>query len=83
MNPLTAVLLKLLADSPSMTAAMKAGKDVTISARVWRAKTGRWEDLGVVARSRTSWADAIKASWPGRVVLRFKVNGREVERSTW
>lgn len=83
MNPFAALLGRLLGDSPSLTAAMRAGRKITISARVWRAKTGRWEDLGVVASSRTSWREAIKASWPGRVILRFKVDGRDVERSSW
>jgi len=32
----------------------------TIRARVWRAETGKWEDLGVIAATRSTRVDKIK-----------------------
>ena len=32
----------------------------TIRARVWRAETGKWEDLGVIAASRSTRVDRLK-----------------------
>lgn len=78
---LTPILARLLGDSPSLEAAFKAGKDVTVSARVWRAKTGRWEDLGVIASSRETWRQWLTAVLRGRASVRVRVDGKDVERS--
>lgn len=73
---------KLLADSPGIAAAMKAGKKTTISARVWRHKEQRWIDLGVISRNEESWGAFFKRAvrWPKNVTVRFTVDGKEYER---
>jgi len=76
-------LMALLANTPSFQAAMKAGKRTTISARVWRAKTGRWEDLGTIGHNEFSWSATLRRFWPGKTVIRFCVDGKEVERSNF
>ncbi len=75
------LIAKLLADNPSIKAAMKAGRKTTLSARYYDAKLDRWTDLGPVSSTESSWASFL--SQIPAVVLRFKVNGREVERSTF
>jgi len=32
----------------------------TIHARVWRAETGKWQDLGIIAASRPTFVDRLK-----------------------
>jgi hypothetical protein len=73
---------RLLADSPGIAAAMKAGKKTTISARVYRAKEGKWYDLGVVSRNEESWGAFFKRTmrWPKNVTVRFTVDGKEYDR---
>mgnify|MGYP001619034001 CR=1 FL=1 len=83
MNPLISFLASLLADSPSMRAAMKAGQETRISAKIIRAN-GTVEDLGVVSRVKKPVKDLLRAILkPGKVVVRFVYRGKEIERSTY
>ena len=79
---IASLFAKLLADSPGLQAAMKAGKKTTISARVWRAKEQRWEDLGVISRNEESWGAFFKrcVRIPKDIRVRFTVDGKEYER---
>ena len=78
-------LAKLLADSPSIKAAMKAGRKTTISVRVYRAAEDRWYDLGPISTVTDRWAEWLEqiASTAPKLVLRFRWRGREHERPTY
>lgn len=82
MSLLAQALAKLLADSPSIRAAMKAGKKTEISVRVYRAAEDRWYDLGPVLSVTDRWAEWLDqiARRGSRFVLRFRYNGRDYER---
>lgn len=79
---IASLFAKLLADSPGIAAAMKAGKKTTISAKVYRAAEGKWYDLGVVSRNEESWGAFFKRAvkWPRNVTVRFTVDGKEYEK---
>ena len=82
MNPLAQFVANLLADNPSLKAAMKAGQETTISARVWRAKEQRWVDLGVVSKKETSIQALLRyCGITPKITVRFRVNGKDYERS--
>ena len=73
------LISRLLSESPSIRAAMKAGRKTSISARRLNGATGEWEDLGVVSSSEESWRSLL--SGIPQVVVRYRVNGREIERA--
>ena len=79
---IASLFAKLLADSPGMQAALKAGKKTTISARVWRAKEQKWVDLGVISRNEESWGAFFKrlGRIPKDIRVRFTVDGKEFEK---
>ena len=83
MSVFIAALLKLLADSPSITAAMKAGKQTQISVRVYKAAEGRWYDLGPVSTASGRWDAVLGGLAKAKVVLRFRWRGRDYERPTY
>lgn len=85
MTLLGLTLAKLLADTPSIKAAMKAGKRTVISVRVYRAAEDRWYDLGPVSNIHGRWAewlDGIASGFP-KLVLRFRHKGRDYERPNY
>lgn len=81
-NPVAALLGHLLASTPGLQAAMKAGRKTSISLRVYRAAEDRWEDYGVVSSSEGSWKAVFGrlVALP-QVVIRFRLKGKEYERS--
>lgn len=74
----------LLAQTPSLTVALKAGLKVQVRARVWRHREQRWEELGTVSDSNHS----IRRYLAGLLTLpklsfRLTVGGIEVERANY
>lgn len=82
MNPLAFLLAQLLSDSPSFRAAMRAGQQTTITAKIIRAD-GTVEDLGVVSRVKRPIKDLLRRILPGRIIVKFMYGGKEIERSTY
>lgn len=79
---IAALLARLLAESPSIRAAMKAGRRTAISCRVYRADQDRWYDLGTVGQTNRIW-DVLGRLAHAKIVLRFRYKGKEIERSTY
>ena len=80
-SPLLAhALAKLIEESPSVKAAMKAGKKTSLRVRVHREKTGQWEDYGVVVQNGAEgWGSWLKGKL-GVMRMIYRVNGQEVDR---
>lgn len=80
---LTQALARLLAESPSIRAAMKAGRKTRISCRVYRANLDRWDDIGTVGQREGKWGEWLIRFARAKVVIRFRYKGKEIERSTY
>ena len=78
-----ALLARLLAESSSIHAAMKAGRRTRIACRVYRASQDRWEDWGPVAETADSWRAVLARVCPAKVIMRFRYKGKEIERATF
>ena len=83
MSLLVRALAKLLADSPSIKAAMKAGRKTQISVRVYKADQDRWYDLGPVSTASGRWDALLGNLAKAKVVFRFRWKGRDYERPTY
>lgn len=92
MSLLARALAQVLAETPSLQAAAKVGKAITINAVVTRAD-GRVEDLGQVAGNFGTFESIIRAVFGhvGRVkpwqvpkiVIRFVYKGQEIEKANY
>lgn len=80
---IASLLARLLAESPSIRAAMKAGRRTAISCRVYRAAQNEWQELGTVGSNEGVWADMLARLAHAKIVVRFRYKGKEIERSTY
>ena len=82
-SPLLAeALAKLIQESPSVRAAMKAGRKTSISMRVYREKTGRWDDYGPVATMQSEgWASWLRGKL-GMSKIVYRVKGITIDETT-
>ena len=80
---IAALVARLLAESPSIRAAMKAGRRTAISCRVYRADRDEWQDLGTLGQDHGTWANLLAGLARAKVVVRFRYKGKEIERSTY
>ena len=80
-SPLLAcAIAQLIEESPSVKAAMKAGKQTSLRIRVHREATGRWEDYGVVVQNGAEgWGSWLKGKL-GVMQLIYRVNGEAVDK---
>jgi hypothetical protein len=77
-----AALARLIEESPSVKAAMKAGKKTNMSVRIYREKTGRWDDYGIVSSlGSEGWGSWLKGKL-GLTKLIYKVEGNTVDETT-
>lgn len=77
MNPLYYLLARLIRESPSMQAAMKAGKRTQISARVKRAGASHWDDLGTLHTRQEWWRGTFLALPLGAIHIIYKIAGKD------
>lgn len=79
MGAIAELIASLLRQSPSITAAMKAGKKTRISARLIRAD-GTVLDLGPVSSNESSFRGLLKRMLVSchEIRVRYRVNGREI-----
>lgn len=74
------IVAQLLMETPSMQAAMSAGKHCTIAVKVTRAD-GRVEDYGVVSSHSSTWRQYLRTlTARSKGVIRFVHEGKEIER---
>jgi hypothetical protein len=81
-SPLAArTLAALIEESPSVKAAMKAGKKTTIRMRIYREKTGKWDDYGPISKSASeSWASWLRGKL-GTTKVKYRVKGMTVDET--
>lgn len=85
MSLLLRALAHILAETPSIQAAMKAGRRTQISVRVYRAKEDRWVDLGPISRAGGTFTQLFEQTLlaGAKTVLRFRWKGKEIERPNY
>jgi hypothetical protein len=72
-------LAKLIEESPSMKAAMKAGKKTGIRIRIQREGTTHWDDYGVVSQNGSEgWGAWLKGKL-GITKLIYTIGGHKVD----
>lgn len=77
LSPLYLLLARLIRESPSMQAAMRAGKRTEISARIKRAGSNRWDDLGPLHTRHEWWQSTLAGLSRESVKIVYKLAGKE------
>lgn len=76
-SPFYLLLAQLIRESPSMQAAMKAGKRTEMSARIKRAGSSHWDDLGPLYTHHDWWRSTLAGLSRESVRIIYKIAGKE------
>lgn len=73
----------LFATCPSFEAASRVGMKITMTTRVYNARTDTWREHEQSITEPSKLKDMVMRHWPDKTVVRTTYRGKEIERASF